>query len=324
MRGAKRGFLFLLCAGAAALAWMSGQSVRPKLPGDPLQGITAHEFELFRAGLQDFVAVESAEEGLGPAFNGTGCSVCHSVPTVGGIAAMTEVRVGRVDENGNFHVLNGDTLYPLFSIPNHLCQVQIPAEANVIARRQPLPLFGDGLIEAIGDETILALEDPDDRNGDGIRGRAAKIIDVASGRERIGRFGWKSQQATLLAFSGDAYRNEMGITNDLFPVEFAPGVSEEKMKLCSPSRGLEDVPDRKTGRRSIDNFTNFMRFLAPPARGPINDEVLAGERMFASVGCASCHTPTMITAQNTNRVFDRKAVNLYSDLLLHDVKRGRN
>ena len=53
----------------------------------------------------------------------------------------------------------------------------IPADANVIARRAPIPLFGAGLVEAIADETILALEDPFDRNGDGVSGRAARIVD---------------------------------------------------------------------------------------------------------------------------------------------------
>ena len=138
----------------------------------------------------------------------------------------------------------------------------------MIARRAPIPLFGAGLVEAIADETILALEDPDDRDGDGIRGRAARIIDVATGRERIGRFGWKAQHATLLGFSGDAYRNEMGITNDLFPDEVALGVGPEQMKLCSPKRGIEDVRDRVTGLRGIDKFEIFMKFLAPIERGP--------------------------------------------------------
>ena len=311
-----------LCVGVIALGWLSGQSARPILPGDPLPGITAAEFELVRIGLEDFSEVENASDGLGPAFNGTGCSSCHSVPAVGGMTSMTEVRVGYVDEDGRFNVLNGGTLYPLFSIPNHLCQVVIPEEANVIARRMPIPLFGDGLIEAISDATILALEDPDDRNGDGIHGRAARVMDPASRRERIGRFGWKAQQATLLSFSGDAYRNEMGITNDIFPDEYAPGIDEAKMKLCSPKRGVEDVRNRQTGLRAIDNFTNFTRLLAPPARGAINDDVRNGAQIFASAGCAACHTPTLMTAQNANPVFDRKPVDLFSDLLLHDVGTG--
>jgi CxxC motif-containing protein (DUF1111 family) len=218
--------------------------------------------------------------------------------------------------------LNGGTLYHLFSIPNHLCQVQIPQEANVIARRAPIPLFGAGLVEAIPDEAIAALEDPEDSDGDGISGRAARITDIATRTQRIGRFGWKSQHATLLAFSGDAYRNEMGITNELFPDEVALGISEESMTLCSPRKGLEDVRERTTGLRGIDAFEAFMKFLAPITRGPIDDRVRSGEQLFASIGCASCHTPSFTTGPNPNPLFDRKLVPLFSDLLLHDVGTG--
>src|SRR5262245_46768046 len=294
----------------------------PLLPGSPLRGITAAEFELFRLGREDFTEVETAEDGLGPAFNGTSCAVCHSVPAIGGMSAMTEVRGGYRDRDGPFTAMYGGTLYHLFSIPDHRCQVKIPAEANVIARRAPIPLFGAGLIEVIPDETIIAREDPDDRDGDGIRGRAARIFDVATRRERVGRFGWKAQQATLLAFSGDAYRNEMGITNDLFPDEVALGVDPEQLKLCSPKRGIEDARERSTGLRGIDNFTNFMKFLAPIERGPVDDTVRKGESLFDAIGCAACHTPMMTTGASSNPLFDRRPVPLYSDLLLHDIGTG--
>jgi CxxC motif-containing protein (DUF1111 family) len=309
---------------ATAVVWLFGQSgSRAVLPGDPLPGISATEFELFRMGLEDFSEIETAEDGLGPAFNGTSCAVCHSVPAVGGMSSITEIRAGYRDDDGNFHELNGGTLFHLFSIPSHNCQVQIPEEANVVARRMAIPVFGAGLVEAIPDETIIAGEDPDDLDGDGISGRAARIVDVASGQSRIGRFGWKSQHATLLAFSADAYRNEMGITNDLFPDEVALGVDAETLALCSPPRkGLEDVLDRTTGLRGIDNFENFMRLLAPVEHGPVDDTVRAGEAAFHSIGCAACHTPAMTTGRNTNPVFDRKQVNLFSDLLLHDVGTG--
>jgi hypothetical protein len=144
-------------------------------PGDPLRGVTPREFELFRLGLDDFNEVETAEDGLGPAFNGSSCAQCHSVPAIGGIAAMSEVRGGYVDENGKFTALYSETLYNLFSTGNHACQVQMPAEANVIARRVPIPVFGAGLIEAIPDSAILALEDPA-----GLKGRAARIVDVVT------------------------------------------------------------------------------------------------------------------------------------------------
>ena len=139
-------------------------------------------------------------------------------------------------------------------------------DTNVFARRVPIPLFGAGLVEAIPDETLLALEDPQDRNGDGVSGRAGLIIDVDSGERRVGRFGWKAQHATLMTFGADAYRNEMGITNDLFPHESAFGITPEQMRLCDPFPDPEDFRDPRTRRRGIDNFASFMRFLAPAGR----------------------------------------------------------
>ena len=108
--------------------------------------------------------------------NGQSCAECHNLPAVGGMSVMTEVRAGYVDEDGTFTPLYGDTLYQLFSVPPHRCQVEIPVEANVIARRAPIPLFGAGLVEAIADETILANEDPADADGGGISGRAARMF----------------------------------------------------------------------------------------------------------------------------------------------------
>ena len=298
----------------------AGQTVRP-LPGDPLPGIAGGDFEEFRLGLEDFTEVETPEDGLGPAFNGASCAVCHSVPAIGGGGVVAEVRAARRNEQGEFVELvpTSGSLFQIFSIPTHTCQPIIPPEANVIARRVPIPLFGAGLVEAIPDETLLALDDAGDRDRDGISGRAAIITDIATGQRRVGRFGWKAQHATLLAFGSDAYRNEMGITNDLFPQELAFGITLEQMKLCDPIPDPEDQPDRRTRRRGIDNFESFMKFLAPIGRGPIDDTVRAGEALFASVGCASCHVPSLQTGPSVNPVFNRKVVPLFSDLLLHDV-----
>ena len=305
------------------IGWVCSQPLSPGAsPGAPLRGVTPRELELFRSGLDDFTEVESAEDGLGPAYNGTSCASCHSVPAIGGVTAMTELHAAYVDEDGKFHPIEGGTLRHLFSIPNHRCQVQVPESANLIARRMPLPVFGDGLVEAIADHVIAAQSDPDDLNGDGISGRVAWVTDLADGRTRAGRFGWKAQHATLLAFSADAYRNEMGITNELLPNEFALGIDPETMKECSPKRSIEDVRDRRTGLRGIDQFTNFMRLLAPIDRAPSTPAAVRGAELFAEVGCAACHTPSMTTQSDGNPLFDRKPVPLYSDLLLHDVGTG--
>jgi CxxC motif-containing protein (DUF1111 family) len=309
---------------AAVVRQSGGQAQAPAKFGDPLVGITPREFEEFTLGIQDFAEVESAEEGLGPAFNGTSCAVCHSVPAIGGFGIMTEVRAGRRDEQGRFVPLSqgSDSLFQMFSIPSHACQPVIPSEANIIARRAPIPLFGAGLVEAIADETLLALQDPNDDNRDGVSGRAAVITDIETGDRRVGRFGWKAQHATLMAFGADAYRNEMGITNDLFPTELAFGISPDLMRLCDRIPDPEDRIEPATKRRGIDNFESFMKFLGQPPRGAVDDQARAGERVFAEIGCAACHVPAITTGRSDNPLFDRRSVALFSDLLLHDIGTG--
>ena len=292
--------------------------------GDPLIGISSSQFEEFRLGLDDFLEVETSEEGLGPAFNGTSCAVCHNVPVVGGGGTIAEIRAAGRDAAGRPVALSpdGETLFQLFSIPTHGCQVILPLEAVIIARRIPIPLFGAGLVEAIPDATILSLADPEDRDGDGVSGRASVIRDVETGDVRVGRFGWKAQHATLLTFGADAYRNEMGITNDLFREELGFGVTPEQYRRCDPTPDPEDIIDPATRRRGIDNFASFMRLLAPVPRESETPAIQEGQRVFSSIGCASCHTPSMVTAPSTDRLFDRQVVPLYSDLLLHDIGTG--
>ncbi len=312
---------------AAAVSLVATLRGEPQF-GGPLPGLLPAELERFRIGLDDFMEVETAEEGLGPSFNGASCAVCHNVPAVGGVSLVSEVRAAYRDETGHVRparALDGtelDTLFHLFSNPTHACQPVVPIEANVFARRIPIPTFGAGLVEAIPDETILALEDPSDRNGDGISGVAAHVIDIGTGQQRIGRFGWKAQHATLRTFSADAYRNEMGITNELFREELAPGVSAAQLRLCDPTPDPEDLPDPRTRLSAIDNFEAFMKFLAPPPRGVIDDRARTGEGIFASIACASCHVPALETGPSAQPAFNRVRVPLFSDLLLHDVGTG--
>jgi CxxC motif-containing protein (DUF1111 family) len=304
---------------AAATAPPSG----PPRPGDPLPGLTAREFSEFRLGLADFLEVETAAEGLGPAFNATSCAVCHNVPAIGGMSAVLESRIGRRNSEGAFQPVDatGETLVHLFSIPTHGCQPAIPPVATIIARRQPIPLFGSGLVELIPDADLIALEDPQDRDGDGVSGRAARL-QLSTGEIRVGRFGWKAQHVSLLTFGADAYRNEMGITNDLFPREFAFGISADAMRRCDRARDPEDRRDRRTGRRGIDNFASFMRLLAPIERGDFGPDVGMGQQVFETIGCATCHVPVHQTGPNSNRLYDRRAVPAFSDFLLHDVGTG--
>jgi CxxC motif-containing protein (DUF1111 family) len=161
------------------------------------------------------------------------------------------------------------------------------------ARRAPIPVFGAGFVEAIADETLLALEDPFDRDGNGVSGRAGIVTDVATGERRVGRFGWKAQQATLLAFAGDAYRNEMGITNDLFPKEFAFGMSEEQIKHCDLRPDPEDEDLLATAARQLEAFCGSLAGCCP--RTGRRGWSATARRIFDAIGCTACHVPALLT-----------------------------
>src|SRR5688572_6567895 len=140
------------CLLAATLAAGVAGQTNGATFGAALPGLLPAEFERFRVGLDDFIEVETAEEGLGPAFNATSCAVCHNVPAIGGVSVISEVRAAYRDEDGTIRPLTGydgrplDTLFHLFSNPMHGCQPAMPAEANIIARRVPIPTFGAGLV----------------------------------------------------------------------------------------------------------------------------------------------------------------------------------
>jgi CxxC motif-containing protein (DUF1111 family) len=217
---------------------------------------------------------------------------------------------------------------PLTSLGGSLLQAQaiapaarefIPRIANVVAVRQPTALFGLGLIEAIPDQTLLALASA--TKPDGVRGRAHLVIDPVSGDERVGRFGWKAQHATVLAFSADAYRNEMGITNRFFPAENAPNGNTALLALHDRVADPEDVVDPATGKADVDLSADFMKFLAAPPALPADSRTESGRALFSSVGCAVCHVPELITGATGSAATSNKPVPLYSDLLLHDMGR---
>ncbi len=312
----------LACATAVAQLAPPGPPRGPQGPanlqgfGQALAGLSADLLAAFEEGRVEFTNVETPAGGLGPIFNGRSCAECHTAPAVGGGSRIVVTRFGRV-ENGVFD--------PLESLGGSLLQRQainpqvrefIPHEANVVAQRISTPLFGLGLIEAIPDSTLIA--NATAPKPDNVSGRAAQVTDVVSGDTRVGRFGWKAQQATILAFSGDAYNNEMGITNRLFPTENAPNGNQELLRRFTTTSGIEDTvgPD---GRSDIDAAADFMRFLAPPPTLPKSASALVGENLFTQSGCATCHTPTLRTGPNRIAALDRKNVNLYSDLLLHDM-----
>jgi CxxC motif-containing protein (DUF1111 family) len=222
------------------------------------------------------------------------------------------------------------------------CHLEQPDFAGELARRNvifriPTPVFGAGLIEQIEDSTILGNQaaNASAKRSLGIRGRpnvtvSGRTISGAVNRNgndgTITRFGWKAQNVSLLLFSGEAYNVEMGITNELFQNE------REQDPDCYFAENPNDVQnmdaeDALTGVTAIQNFANFQRLLAPPTPSvdsPGGRESIArGRAAFVDVGCALCHTPSLVTS-TTSRVaaLNGKTANLFSDLLVHDMGDG--
>ena len=288
------------------------------LLGDPLPGLTDPELALFDAGKDEFQDVETVENGLGPVFNEASCASCHSDPVVGGGSKRLETRFGRLRPDGSFDpmVEFGGSLLQDHGIGKGASYdydaERVPAEATIIAQRRTTPLFGLGLVDAVSDETFETLARMQARLTPETAGRPNKVSDLAVKRVAVGKFGWKAQVPTLFQFAGDAYLNEMGITNPFFPNENCPQ-GDCSLLAGNPAPGLNDDGG------GVEAFANFMTLLAPPPRGPITKDVAAGEVIFMSLGCANCHVPELKTGSHPVKALAHQTFFPFSDFLLHDM-----
>ena len=189
----------------------------------------------------------------------------------------------------------------------------VPADANVVAQRRTTPLFGLGLVDATPDDTIRAIAAKQARSTPETAGTVAVVANLVTGKESVGKFGWKNVNPSLLQFSADAYLNEMGITSPLFPNENCPQGRCSDLAF-NPVPALNDADGA-----DVLAFASFMMFLAPPPRAPQTAQTLAGERVFNSIGCAVCHMPTLVTGPNAVGALDGVEYHPYSDFLLHDM-----
>jgi CxxC motif-containing protein (DUF1111 family) len=215
------------------------------------------------------------------------------------------LRVGRLD-HGAFDPLvgHGGPIARAHTVSElgYSCAVRpgIPAGANLTSVRNAPALFGLGLIDAIPDEVILAGVT---RTTDGVHGQPNLVLDP-TGRERVGRFGWKADVAILHQFVGEAFRNELGMTNPVAPRDFPMPAVAEEMSCAGLGLALED------DGTMVDAVTAYVADLQPAYGSPAGVGT-AGERLFRSTGCAACHTPSLRTPE--------LAIPLYSDLLIHDM-----
>ena len=174
-------------------------------------------------------------------------------------------------------------------------------------------LIGMGLLEAVPDETILALADPNDANQDGISGRPNAVWNPITQTTELGRFGWKSNIASLDHQILQAFHSDIGITSQLLPQgNCAPGQT-----VCddAPSGGEFEV----TPEQFADIDTYVQALEVPPPRTDESAEAQAGEELFFEFGCASCHTETLVTGESDIPALSNREIQPYTDLLLHDL-----
>jgi CxxC motif-containing protein (DUF1111 family) len=287
---------------------------------------------------QDATPDPGEEQGLGPTFNGTSCKQCHLNPATGGGLSRFELRAGKLDPTtGAFVAPPGGTLIRQLAV-DPAAQQRVP-DGFQVTKRRSTSLFGLGFVEVIRDADILAVRDAQDPAVRGVATTVPATTGIAADGtltqvNKVGRFGWKSQQATLLDFAADAEVNEKSVTSPIQPNE-PTAVDGRSLAQFKRTADPEDAPtaDRPFGH-DVTAYTRFMRSLQAPPRDFIlsaTDDAKAGERLFGMVGCAVCHVPAYTTApvgsspaglQPVDAARGNKVIHPYSDFLLHDIGTG--
>jgi CxxC motif-containing protein (DUF1111 family) len=292
-----------------------------------------------------FEEVEQLDNGVGPLYNAQSCSECHQNPVSGAASQVTELRVGHQGPDGHFRtpdipiahgaevitgrsLVNDRAICPNAAFPDKEIQERVPETETIRTLRLSLSLLGDGFVEAIADQTLIDLSKQQCKSSHKkICGQILYVpIVEAAGQMGVGRFGWKDQHASLLSFAGDAYLNEMGITNPLQP--------NEVTNICgtTPEPNSTPGPD---GLSDIDHFARFIRATKAPARDAQLASSAAAKKglgLFDKIGCATCHVETLTTAPAGTKIhggtftipaaLGSVALHPYGDFLMHDVGTG--
>jgi CxxC motif-containing protein (DUF1111 family) len=275
------------------------------------------------ADLDVFAEQEFIEDGLGPVYNAQSCGECHQNPVVGAISQVTELRAGHFNGT-NFVDAAGGSLINDRAI-NANFQERVPAGNEVRTFRSSLNTLGDGFVEAIDSNTIVAIANA---QAAAIRGTFIQVpLLEAAGQVRGARFGWKNQHASLISFAADAYLNEMGITSPLQPTEN----TSNGRSVAS----IDTVPDPEDDGEDVEIFARFMRATKAPPRDnalAATADAVTGSNLFNTIGCDICHVRDIVTTPGGTVInggdftvpaaLGNKRIHPFSDFLLHNVGTG--
>jgi CxxC motif-containing protein (DUF1111 family) len=301
--------------------------------------VSQAEFDDLRAVFEER---DDIAKGLGPVYNAQSCAECHQSPVTGAGSQVAELRAGHRDVFGNFVDAAGGSLINDRAIDARI-QERVPGAENVRTLRMSTSVLGTGFIEAINSNTLVAIANAQPGQSGGlIQGQVISVpILEAPGQNRVGRFGWKNQNASLLSFAADAYLNEMGITNRLIRTENSSmGRSvaafdnvADNQPCTTPGHIGESCGEDPDG--DIEEFAAFMRSSKVPPRDTVlagTTDARAGATLFNQIGCNICHVTSITTAAAGTLIngstftipaaLGNKIIRPYSDFLLHDIGTG--
>ncbi len=301
---------------------------------------TARGNGTFEANKFIFSERETVADGLGPTYNDVGCVECHQSVDVGAFSQTMEFRAGHIS-GGSFVDAPGGQLIHARGTDSDIVE-HISTAETVKAFRITTSTLGDGFVECLSNTVLQnnVAAEPSAQRGT----LTAVPVTEANNQLRIGRFGWKAQQASLLSFAGDAYLNEMGITNK-FAGDGGRSSTDPNAghfeNPCSTAEGVvnctglpfDTVADPEDDGGDVLAFADFMAATRAPGRqNPIPASATRGDPLFTSVGCAVCHTRTFQTAAPGTLInggafavptaLGNKIIHPFSDFALHDIGTG--
>src|SRR5262245_55444489 len=226
--------------------------------GPPFESLTEDTVVPLRSFNDDrfvFEETEGVADGLGPTYNAQSCRECHQNVVTGGASQVAEHRTGRLDNGQFFESLGGSLVQARATHPDIVERVAFQDDVRTF--RISTNTLGAGFVEAIANATLLALRDAQPA---AIRGSAIMVpVLEGDGSARIGRFGWKSQHASLVSFAADAYLNEMGVTSPLLPDE-----NTSSGRFVGFGSGYDLVPEPEDDGEDLQAFAGFMRSTKAP------------------------------------------------------------
>ncbi|HEV7398576.1 MAG TPA: di-heme oxidoredictase family protein [Pyrinomonadaceae bacterium] len=284
---------------------------------------------------------ETVADGLGPTYNDVGCVECHQSVDVGAFSQAMEFRAGHLS-GGSFVDAPGGQLIHARGTDSDVVE-HISTAETVKTFRITTSTLGDGFVECLSNTVLQnnVAAQPSAQRGI----LTAVPVTEANNTLRIGRFGWKAQQASLLSFAGDAYLNEMGITNkfdgangrsssdpNAGTTENPASTAEGVLNVTFPS-AFDPVADPEDDGGDVMAFADFMAATRAPGRqSPLPAAAVRGDSLFNAAGCAVCHTRTFTTAAPGTSInggafavptaLGNKIIHPFSDFALHDIGTG--